>query len=425
MITGIVLCLVVIWILGMILGYFDKPPHLKIPERLRSDTEIVAQAPGDETSRIASEQSREPEVDTEQRTDTEEIIETDDQAPMETEFAEPAKRRTWAQKRASRKAALTDEEVPPDEDERRIAEPQRTAKKKRAKQAKSASKHTARKKAAAEESTTAHSESLPADQEPHETEPTEEHLAKGVAFVKAAIKPLEYELTQRWWGWRPNDILDFTDNVNNYQLGVLEVTRRTAVSLAERLSRTGAASAFDRNLEQAMNWFMIKPDRYWFPSPESKYKDGLKELKTYMADLEIGEANFYTRTDNLIPLLASYEDLLGSCDDNLVKLKERGNLPVSYFKADDYFFYAKGVASAMLPVLEAVHQEFHEILESRRGAEVLHHAIESCRQAAKVDPWLITDSSLSGVFANHRANMAAPISHARFYVGLLIKTLST
>ena len=31
----------------------------------------------------------------------------------------------------------------------------------------------------------------------------------------------------------------------------------------------------------------------------------------------------------------------------------------------------------------------------------------------------------SSIFANHRANMAAPISHARFYLGLLIKALST
>ena len=31
----------------------------------------------------------------------------------------------------------------------------------------------------------------------------------------------------------------------------------------------------------------------------------------------------------------------------------------------------------------------------------------------------------AGIVANHRANIAAPISHARFYLGQLIKTLST
>jgi CBS domain-containing protein len=248
---------------------------------------------------------------------------------------------------------------------------------------------------------------------------------KGVAFVEATIKPLSYELNDRFWGWRVNDILNFTDNVNNFQLGVLEVTRRTAVSLAERISRTGATAAFDRNLENAMNWFMIKADTYWFPSPESKYNDGLNELRNYKKNLEKGEARFHTRTDNLIPLLMAYEDLLGSCEENLVKTEEDDGSSISFFKADDYFFYAQGVASAMQTILEAVLEDFLITVESRRGTDVLHHAIESCHHASEIDPLLITNSSLSGVLANHRANLAAPMSHARFYINVLIKTLST
>jgi CBS domain-containing protein len=249
--------------------------------------------------------------------------------------------------------------------------------------------------------------------------------AKGVAFVEATIAPLDYELNKRFWGWRPNDILNFTDNLNNFQLGVLEVTRRTVVALTERISRTGATAAFDENLENAMNWLMIKAGDYWFPSPESKYNDSLDALRTYMKKLEIGEANFYTRTDNLIPLLMAYEDLLGSCEENLVKTKEDDGSPVSFFKADDYFYYAKGVASALGTILGGVLEDFTGIIESRRGTEVLHHAIESCHHASEVNPWVITNSPLDGILANHRANMAAPLSHARFYISVLIKTLST
>lgn len=251
------------------------------------------------------------------------------------------------------------------------------------------------------------------------------HQAKGVAFIEALIEPLSYELHERFWGWRPNDILNFTDNINTFQLGVLEVTRRTAVILAERISRTGSTAAFNKNLENAMNWFMIKSNRYWFPSPESKFSAGLKELEIYKTNLEKGEAAFHTRTDNLIPLLMAFEDLLGSCDENLVKQYEDDGSPVSFFKADDYFFYAKGVASAMHTILEAILEDFNTVIESRRGLEVLHHAIESCHHAVEIKPLVITNSSLSGVLANHRANMAAPISHARFYLGVLIKTLST
>lgn len=248
---------------------------------------------------------------------------------------------------------------------------------------------------------------------------------RGIAFVEAIIRPLAYELDQRAWGWRPNDVVNLTDNINNFQLGVLEVTRRTAVNLAERISRTGSTAAFDRNLENAMNWFMVKADRYWFPSPESKYRDGLAELKVYREKLKRKEATFYTRPDNLIPLLAAFEDLLGSCDENLVKVEEEGGLPVSFFKADDYFYYAQGVAGAMGTILDAVLEDFQATLESRHGTELLHHAIASCRRAVEIKPWIVTEGSLSGVLANHRANMAAPISHARFFIGVLITTLST
>lgn len=260
--------------------------------------------------------------------------------------------------------------------------------------------------------------------DPHGAAPAEPK-AKGVAFVEATIKPLSYELNDRFYGWRPNDIFDFSDNANNFQLGVLEVTRRSVVILAERISRTGAIEAFDENVENAMNWLMIKAGRYWLPSPESKYQAAMDELSEYARRLEKSEAGFYNRTDNLIPLLAAYEDLLGSCEENLVKHQEDDGSAVSFFKADDYFFYALGAASAMGTILSAIHQDFHDVLVARNGLEVLHHAVESCHHAIEINPWVITDSSYSGIFANHRANLAAPISHARFYIGVLIKTLST
>jgi len=213
--------------------------------------------------------------------------------------------------------------------------------------------------------------------------------------------------------------------VNNYQLGVLEVTRRTSRILAERISRTGSSSSFDPNLERAMNWFMIKADRYWFPSAESKYQEGLDEMREYYHKLERGEAQFYTRTDNLIPLLSAFQDLLGSCDENLVKRYEADGSPVSFFKADDYFFYAKGVANTLHTILQAIEVDFHIMVSREGGLEVLHHAIEMCHQAVEIDPWLVLNSSHSSIFANHRSNMAAPISHARFYIGVLIKALST
>ncbi|MEJ2037332.1 MAG: DUF2333 family protein [Desulfosarcinaceae bacterium] len=254
---------------------------------------------------------------------------------------------------------------------------------------------------------------------------THVNLPTGMTFVNAVMEPIEYELKKRFWGWRPNDLANVTDNVNNFQLGVLEVTRRSVVQLAERISRTGSTDSFNPHLENAMNWLMVKATRYWFPSPEAKYKESLEELTIYRDLLMKNKASFYTRTDNLIPLLSAYEDLLGSCDENLVRYREEDGTKVSFFKADDYFYYAKGVASAMATILEAIHHDFAQTLEGRRASELLHHAIQSCKRAAALSPWIIMDRGLDSIMANHRANMAAPISHAKFYLGQLGKTLST
>ena len=250
------------------------------------------------------------------------------------------------------------------------------------------------------------------------------HKARGVTFVQALIAPMNYELNDRFWGWRPNDILNFTDNINNLQEGILEVTRRTVIVLAERISRTGSNDSFDENVENAMNWFMVKADSYWFPSPESKYNEGIEELERYIKRLSRGTAKFYSRTDNLYPLLKAYDDLLGSCDQNLFKTEEDGE-PISWSKVDDILYYTKGVATAMHMILEGVEEEFHETLDGIQGSEeLLHHIIHSCYDAKNINPWLVTDGNLSSVFANHRANMAHPLNHARRYIEVLIKTLS-
>ena len=253
----------------------------------------------------------------------------------------------------------------------------------------------------------------------------DDSLPRGVALIEAIIQPMDYELNKRTWGWRVNDLIRIGDNVKNFQLGVLEISRRSAIILSERVSRTGESARFDPQLENAMNWFMIKPDRYWFPSAESKYQDALNALAEYKERLAKKRAKFFNRADNLIPLLMAYEDLLGSCEENLVKTKEEDGTPVSFFRADDYLYYTKGVTSALLTILQGIEHDFADVISSRQALGDIHHAIESCHHAVEIDPLLIMNSDSSSIFANHRANQAAPLSHARFYLSVLIKALST
>lgn len=271
----------------------------------------------------------------------------------------------------------------------------------------------------------------PADGAPHSS--LEQDVAdlfpnavRGTAFVTALIEPIDFELSHRRLGWRPNDVFSFfTDNVKNHQLGVLEVTRRTTEKLVERIARTGSTIKFDKNLNLARAKFNNDPKKYWLPAPEKSYAQAIDELKTYRERLNSNKATFHSRADNLIPLLSSYENLLGDCDDDLVKTHEESGARVSTFKADDYFYYAQGVSSAMATILEAVMVDFAPVLDSRGAANDLHHAILMLQHATELDPLFVQESDYSGFFANHRANMAAFVSHARAYIQFVIKTMST
>lgn len=253
-----------------------------------------------------------------------------------------------------------------------------------------------------------------------------EHIVRGSKFASAMVEQLDYELNERTLGWRPNDIfLFFTDNVANFQEGVLEVTRRTCEKLVERIARTSRAVTFDKNLHNSRSLFNHDAERYIFPDPVDSYNEGIAEVEKYRERLNKGKATFQARADNLVPLLEAYEDLLGDCDERLVKQKNRNGSRVSTFEADDHFYYSQGVAKSMLIILHAVIEDFGPVLESRGAAADLEHAMEELEHATHLHPFFIQEGDLDGFFANHRANLATYISHARSYIQYVIKTMTT
>lgn len=229
----------------------------------------------------------------------------------------------------------------------------------------------------------------------------------GVTFVETMVALMEHELKGRTLGWRPNDIIfgRFTDNINNYQLGVLEALRFTTLRLKDSLTRMGDADTYDPDLEAALNLFMNRATLFWFPSAESSYGDAVDHLKNFVTKLKTGKRSFYYRKDNLVSLLAAYRDLLGNVNKNLIK----GD--VSWFETDDYFYYAKGVAHVYYEILRVVRVGFHSQLQSTMYAlDMMDEVIHELHRAEEMDPWIILDADLDGFFANHRANLNAPLS---------------
>jgi hypothetical protein len=252
---------------------------------------------------------------------------------------------------------------------------------------------------------------------------------KGEVFTQALIKIIDDQVNKPWFGWRPNTIvfgkMGLTDNVNNIQLGVLEVARRTVVVLNEHMTRFATTEAYDPRVNEAMNFFMVSPDKYWFPSASGKYREAAQDLEKYIGGLKVGRARFYSRVDYLIALLSNYKDLLGSSFHNLLKDTEADGQPVSWFMVDDYFYYSQGISLAMAEMLEAVTKEFHQELQKKNSHKLLEDAIHALHAASHLNPWVVTNGAKDGILANHRANMSTYIGEAEHVISTLMSQLAT
>ena len=252
---------------------------------------------------------------------------------------------------------------------------------------------------------------------------------KGEVFTLALIKIMDDQVNKTWFGWRPNTIvfgkMGLTDNVNNLQLGVLEVARRTVVVLNEHMTRFASTEAYNPRVNEAMNFFMVSPDKYWFPSASGKYREAMQDLEKYIDGLKAGRARFYSRVDYLIALLSNYKDLLGSSFHNLLKDTEADGKSVSWYLVDDYFYYSQGIALAMAEMLEAVTKEFHQEIQKKNSHKLLEDAIHALHAASHLSPWVVTNGAKDGILANHRANMSTYIGEAEHVISTLMSQLAT
>jgi hypothetical protein len=252
---------------------------------------------------------------------------------------------------------------------------------------------------------------------------------RGVAFTQALARIIDDQVNKAWFGWRPNTVVfgktGLTDNINNLQLGVLEVARRTAIVLNENMTRFAVTEAHNLQVNEAMNFLMVSPDKYWFPSASGKYREAIQDLNMYAEDLRRGRSHFYSRVDNLMALLSNYRDILGSCYYNLVKDTEADGSPVSWFKVDDYFYFSKGVAVSMAEMLEAVKEDYHDELQKKNTHKLLDDAIHALHAAAHLSPWVVTNGAKDGILANHRAGMSTYIGEAEHIVSTLQNVLAT
>jgi hypothetical protein len=146
--------------------------------------------------------------------------------------------------------------------------------------------------------------------------PVLERHKSGVFLTNSLIRLTE-GMTDHWL---PNDILWPTallDNPQSFQLGELEAVRYAVKSLRDDLSRMRTTDHIDPDIDRAASLLFFDPTRWAFPSAENRYRHAVADLERYRSRLEMGEAAFSPRVDNLYQFLGDLASLLGGVSNRL------------------------------------------------------------------------------------------------------------
>jgi len=236
----------------------------------------------------------------------------------------------------------------------------------------------------------------------------------GERMADAIIAVMNHELDSIT-GWRPNDFFLwgpslFADNNAHRQLGIITAIRETTRVFKDHLTKV-SSDQYDTNLVDADTMFRNDPEKFWFPSAESRFRRGVEALREYVAGLHESPPRskpLNRRNIELIRLFQTWSDMLGDAHSNLYRDD------VGFFQTDDVFYHAQGVAHAMYYVLRAVHAEYQSNFQNR---PILDTLMDECGaalfRAATLKPLVVLDGSPASLFANHRRNLDAYVNEAR------------
>jgi hypothetical protein len=228
--------------------------------------------------------------------------------------------------------------------------------------------------------------------------------SRSVALAAALI---DREVNQHRWVandpfFMPGSLLD---NMPNFQQGVIAALSRFAIELTDHIGRTRGSSQADPDLDAAAGFLRYPGDVWvWNPSTslaptassERQYRQAIEELRAYNDRLARQQATFEVRADNLLSTFDRFTSDLGSASATLYqRVNEHGGwLPD--FTADDIFYRNKGRLYAYYMLLRELETDFAKVIEERDLAGPWRQTVESLRDAATLQPWVVTNGPPDG-----------------------------
>lgn len=218
------------------------------------------------------------------------------------------------------------------------------------------------------------------------------------------------------------------DNMPSWEQGVLIQVRDFTRAMRRDFSRSQSQSTEDKDLALAEPLFNFNSNSWILPATESEYKRGQKALESYLLRLTQGDAQFFTRADNLRRWLADVETRMGSLSQRLSasvgqsrlnldaqqsQAQSEEQVKTPWLQIDNVFYEARGSAWALLHLLRAVEVDFNEVLINKNALVSLRQIIRELEatQATLWSPMVLNGSGM-GLFANHSLVMSSYISRA-------------
>ncbi len=262
------------------------------------------------------------------------------------------------------------------------------------------------------------------------TEP--EQLPVGTHTVAVLIHNMDYLLTKPG-GYLTNDVTPpsiFLDNMPNWEFGVVVASRDLATAVRNHLSRAQSQSTEDKDLGIGEPYYYFETDSWILPTTESQYQKGINAFRRYLARMKEGGAPFYPRADNLTQYVMILEKRLGSYTQRLSASSSvheekapiiRGKPSTAFtpmertpwLEVDDNFYEARGYCWALLHIMKAIEEDFHDILKMKAAETPVHQIIRELEatQSSILSPVVLNGSGF-GVFANYSLTLATYIAHA-------------
>ena len=288
--------------------------------------------------------------------------------------------------------------------------------------------------------------------------PAGETLRPGVVTT-ATLARISETLLDKPGGYTSNDMslpgmviedMLVVPDIPNWEFGVLTQVRDMTLVMRDDLSRSQSQSSADPDLVTAQIRFNTDSQLWLFPPAETQYREGVESLESYLQRLQNGQAQFYTRADNLNNWLNKVQRQMGSLSIALSasvgvrQVSEKGAatsiqdgstqapgvkvqaevikadddpseviIKTPRLRVDDVFYQARGQAWALLHMLKAIEIDFEDILRQKNALVSLRQIINKLEDTQQ-DVWspIILNGSGYSFVANHSLVLAAQISSA-------------